>query len=189
MGEDGERPQAPLSANRYQLIRELAHRERRRERKDVTWSATGIAHEAFLRHDGRPPGETTRDFKRAYVQTIRRVLVDRARFRTRQKRGGGVEHVPLTAAVAERMPDYRVEGPPPEELLDLDDALQTLEEHHPRAAQIVELRYFLGHSIREAAETLGISPATAKKDWQVARSLLYALLREPQRLMTRDRGG
>jgi RNA polymerase sigma factor (TIGR02999 family) len=100
------------------------------------------------------------------AQAMRRVLIDHARARGSQKRGGGVDHATLDAEVVPvRMPD--------DQMLALDEALGRLEQRNPRYGRIVECRFFAGMSIEETATVLSISPATVKRDWLVARAWLH----------------
>jgi RNA polymerase sigma factor (TIGR02999 family) len=102
---------------------------------------------------------------------MRRILIDHARSHTREKRGGEQKKVSLDEAFvfSEQQAD---------ELLAVDDSLNRLEKIDPRQARVVELRFFGGLSVEEAAEVLGVSPKTVKRDWSVAKAWLYADLKE-----------
>lgn len=154
-------------AHVYDRVREMARRELQRERGDHTLTPTALANEAFLRLDGleRIDWRGRAHFLGACAQTMRRVLVDHARSRQRIKRGSGARPVTLENLLIAA--DDR-----PDDLLALDDALARLEVRNPRQARIVECRYFAGMEIEETAEALGISPATVKRDWTVARAWL-----------------
>jgi RNA polymerase sigma factor (TIGR02999 family) len=103
---------------------------------------------------------------------MRQILVDAARTKAAAKRGGGLGRVALEQAVSLAAP----EGAAADDLLALDEALEALAAEDPRKARLVELRYFAGLSVEEAATALGISEATAKRDWVYARSWLFGRL-------------
>jgi RNA polymerase sigma factor (TIGR02999 family) len=153
----------------YGELHELAARYMHRERVGHTLQTTALDHEVYIRLCG---GEAIEWHDRAHffavaAQQVRRVLVDYARGVHAEKRGGGAVRVSLADADAGEMDrDLR--------LVALDQALQRLEEMDPRAAKVVELRYFGGLSEREAAETLGVSTATLKRDWEFARTWLVS---------------
>jgi RNA polymerase sigma factor (TIGR02999 family) len=155
----------------YGELHELAARYMHRERVGHTLQTTALVHEVYIRLCG---GEAIEWQDRAHffavaAQQVRRVLVDYARGVHAEKRGGGALRVSLADADAGEMDrDLR--------LVALDQALQRLEEMDPRAAKVVELRYFGGLSEREAAETLGVSTATLKRDWEFARTWLVSQL-------------
>lgn len=151
----------------YENLRSLARRELARERPDHTLNATALVHEAYLRlvQLDRITWEGRAHFFGAAAQAMRRILISYARMKKADKRGAGAEHVPLDDVVAAARQR-------PEELLALDEALERLAEIDERRARIVECRYFAGMSIEETAETLGISPATVKRDWLLARAWL-----------------
>ena len=167
MGDAGASEE--LAAVLYAELRELAQREMARERRDHTLQATALVHEAYLRLFGdENTGFADREsFFAAAANAIRRVLVDHARKRAREKRGGGVVRVPLDGLdVAEPLAD--------EELLALDDALARLKEFDPTKARIVELRFFAGLSIEELVKALGASESTIRREWRMARAWLRA---------------
>lgn len=158
----------------YDELRSLAARHLSGERPGHTLQTTSLVHEAYL----RLAGQQHADWKnRAYffgaVATImRRILVDHARRRVRDKRGGGALVVPLDQAAEPA-------GPAPDGAVDveaLDDALDRLAVFNARLARIVELRYFSGMTVDEVAEAMNLSPGTVKRDWTVARAWLYAEL-------------
>lgn len=155
----------------YDELRALAAAALRHERADHTWQPTELVHEAFLRLlGGQPVAWTGRaHFFGIAARVMRRLLVDHARERARVRRDGGVR-VTLDddldsdggADVAARTLD----------LFALDDALQRLAAIDARPVQVVELRYFGGLSLEEAAAVLGVSLATVKRDWTFARAFL-----------------
>ncbi|MDB4877054.1 MAG: polymerase sigma factor [Gemmatimonadetes bacterium] len=153
----------------YAELRRQARRALRREGEGHTLQATALVHEAWLRLDGQHDArwESRTQFLAVAAQTMRRVLVDHARARRALKRGGGGAQVTLgdaehAAAAAHDEVD----------VLALDEALARLAILDPRKARLVELRYFAGLSIPEAAATLGISLATVGREWAVARMWL-----------------
>lgn len=151
----------------YDELKALAGRYLRGESK-VTLHPTSLVHEAYLRLSGqrRLAWNDRAHFFRLAAQTMRRVLVDHCRERQAQKRGGSDVRITLvdSAAVA----------PPIEvDLLALESALARLEGLDPQQARIVELRFFAGMTVEESAEVLGISPATIKRDWAMAKAWLF----------------
>ncbi|HSG48816.1 MAG TPA: sigma-70 family RNA polymerase sigma factor [Longimicrobiales bacterium] len=151
----------------YEELRELARREMRRERDGHTLGATAVVHEAYLRlaELDQISWEGRAHFFGAAAMAMRRVLISYARARNAQKRGSGAVPVPIddvVLAARER----------PQELLALDEALSRLEEVNPRQARVVECRFFAGMNIDETAEALGISNATVRRDWALARAWL-----------------
>src|SRR4051812_22103399 len=135
----------------YAELRRQARRALRRESDGHTLQATALVHEAWLRLDGQHHAqwESRTQFLAVAAQMMRRVLVDHARTRSARKRGGGGIHVSLGDATHAVADDDQLD------LLALDDALQRLALMDPRKARLVELRYFAGMSIPEAAEVLG----------------------------------
>ena len=152
----------------YDELRRQARRALRCEGEGHTLQATALVHEAWLRldaqHDAR--WESRSQFLAVAAQTMRRVLVDHARARLAIKRGGGEVQITLGDANA------GFDSPDALDVLALDDALARLGIMDPRKARLVELRYFAGLSIPEAAATLGISQATVIREWAVARMWL-----------------
>lgn len=151
----------------YEELRELARREMRREREGHTLGATAVVHEAYLRlaELDRITWEGRAHFFGAAAMAMRRVLISYARSRNAQKRGAGAVPVPIedvVLAARER----------PEEILALDEALTRLEEVNSRQARVVECRFFAGMNIDETAAALGISNATVRRDWALARAWL-----------------
>jgi RNA polymerase sigma factor (TIGR02999 family) len=156
----------------YDELRRLARRCLARERPDHTLQSTALVHEAYLRlvgHSAAHPDDRVHFFALA-AHVMRRVLVDHARMRSANKRGGKCLTLTLNEAVA--LPKQ-----PELDLMALDSALQELSRIDPQQAQIVELRFFAGLSIEETAHALGISPATVKRSWAMARAWLYREMR------------
>jgi len=155
----------------YRELKRMASRQLAREAPGHTFQTTALVHEAYLRLvDATRVDERGRAyFYAAAAQAMRRVLVDHARRRRAQKRGGGQVAESLTP---EQTPVDAFAG----ELLDLHDALERLAERSPRQARVVECRYFGGMSIPETARALEVSPRTVKYDWAMARAWLFRAL-------------
>src|SRR5918996_5597981 len=163
--EDGPDGMLPIV---YGELRRLAASYLSRERPGHTLQPTALVHEAYVRLlDQRQVDWTNRaQFVGLAAVMMRRILVNHARDRVADKRGGGAEHVPLTVA-GEPM------GAPEVNLLDLHDALDRLAEVDQRKGQIVELKFFGGLTMDEIAETLRVSRATVEREWKFARAWLY----------------
>lgn len=153
----------------YDELRRIARRHLARERKDHTLQSTALVHEAYLRLIGGSGSEyqNRQHFFAVAAQVIRRVLVDHARAVNAAKRGGGAQKI-----VLEDQPEASAPAENVAEVLALHEALERLAAFDPQQARIVELRYFAGLSIEETAEVIGISPATVKRDWVMARAWL-----------------
>ena len=152
----------------YEELRRQARRALRREGEGHTLQATALVHEAWLRLDGQHDArwESRTQFLAVSAQMMRRVLVDHARTRRALKRGGSDVQVSLSDVANAAASVDSVD------VLALDDALARLAIMDPRKARLVELRYFAGMSIPEAAEAMGISLATVGREWAVARMWL-----------------
>ena len=161
----------------YDEMRRIAHAQRVPHRAHDTLNTTALVHEAYVKLvDGdRLPFDGRGHFFAAAARAMRQVLVDDARARTRVKRGGSdaamsLDDVPEPAAAAR-----------PDAILALDEALERFAAFDPRAARIVECRYFAGLSVDETAEALGLSTATVKRDWAAARAWLHRALADAGR--------
>jgi RNA polymerase sigma factor (TIGR02999 family) len=157
----------------YDELRKLAAARLAREKPGQTFQPTALVHEAYLRLVD-PAGGRTWDsrghFFAAAAEAMRRILIENARRKRRQKRGGALRRVQLD-------PSQHSYVSPAEDLLDLNDALDALAVEHPQAAQFVKLRYFAGLSIEEAAEMVGLSRSAACAHWAYARAWLHRRLR------------
>ena len=148
-------------------LRRLAGRYLQHEAAGHTLQPTALVNEAFLRLLSGEPGPWTRGrFYAVAAVAMRRILINHARDKRRLKRGGGGLRIPLELAESDPEVDEAVD------VVALDEALTRLARNDPRKARLVELRFFAGLSLEEACDTLGISPATAKRDWSFARAWL-----------------
>jgi RNA polymerase sigma factor (TIGR02999 family) len=152
----------------YTQLHRLAARYMRRERPDHTLQPTALVNEAYLRLVSQKVAswKDRAHFFGIAARLMRQILVDHARVRREEKRGGKAEKLPLDQALEFSPARSR-------ELTELDDALKSLERVDPQQARVVELRFFGGLTVEETAEELGISPRTVKRDWGVARAWLH----------------
>ena len=158
----------------YDELRKLAAQRLAQEKPGQTLQATALVHEAYLRlvDVAKVQHWNSRGhFFAAAAEAMRRILIDNARRKRRSKHGGDRQRIDLDEALAV--------GCPREDLLALDEALTGLAVQEPLKAEVVKLRYFAGLSLEEVAAFLGISAATAKRYWTVARAWLFAALSEP----------
>lgn len=155
----------------YAELRDMAHGYLLHERRGHTLSTTALVHEAYLKlvDATRAPVDGRSYFFGAAARAMRQILVDHARHRMRQKRGGGQRQVTLEEQ--HLLADHFAA-----EVLDLDEALHRLSELEPRAARVVECRFFGGLSVEETAGVLGVSTRTIKRDWIMAKAWLYRAL-------------
>ena len=151
----------------YGEVRMLASHLLRRERRDHTLQPTALVHEAYLRilKGEEIPGQNRRQLLGFLAKAMRNILVDHARRRSSQKRGGDRERVDLN--------DNAIDLSKDAELVALDDALQELQAIDDRKSRVVELRYFGGFSVDETAEILDVSNPTVKRDWRIAKAWLF----------------
>ena len=155
----------------YDELRKLAAARMAAELPGHTLDATGLVHEAYLRLVGDQRFDGRGHFFAAAAEAMRRVLVDRARDKARQKRGGGLRQIDLTD-IPGRADNY------PDLLLSLDEALERLAAEDPAAAGVAKLHLFAGLSVDEAAAALAVSRATAYRNWTYARAWLQDALDE-----------
>jgi RNA polymerase sigma factor (TIGR02999 family) len=173
---DRQPPAAHDVAERvYHELRRVAAAYMRRERPGQTLQPTALVHEVYLRLAGAgTPWKDERHFVGIAARSMRQILVERARARGAQKRWAGLDRVSLNESL--------VQGAAEDAMLPaLDEALDRLEKIDPEQAKIIELRYFAGLGIEEAAAALGMSPATLKRRWSLARAWLFRELSEPGR--------
>ncbi len=169
-GKDARARLAPLI---YDELRSMARVQLARENPGHTLNTTALAHEAYLKLAGA--SDVSRRgrsyFFGAVARNMRQILIDHARKRRRDKRGGDRQRVTLDT--------MRNAAAVVDDLVELDEALEKLAAVAPRQAQVVEYRYFGGMSIEETAELVGVSPRTVKNDWAFARTWLYRSLKGP----------
>ena len=161
----------------YDELRQLAAQKLAQEKAGQTRQATALVHEAYVRLVGSGEEAASREqrwdsrghFFASAAETMRRILIDRAREKRSEKRGGGRQKLDIDAVdVATRAT--------PDQLLAIDDALAKLARDDPEAARLVELRYFGGLTVEEAGKALGMSTATAYRHWKYARAWLHGEL-------------
>ena len=151
----------------YDELRRVAAAYMRRERPGQTIQATALVHEAYLRlAQAGTPWNDQKHFIGIAARSMRQILVERARARGAQKRWGGMNRVAITDSL-------QLASDPETMLPALDEAITRLEQVDAEQARIVELRYFAGMSVEEAADVMGISPATLKRRWALARAWLF----------------
>ncbi len=160
-----------LTPHVYRKLRRIAGHHMRNERAGQTLQATALVHEAYLEliDITNVDWQHRAHFFAVSAQVMRRILLDQARRRRTAKRGGNAERVNL-----DELPD--IGGGRARELIALDGALNALAAIDPRKARVIELRFFGGLSVQEAAEVLAVSPDTVMRDWKFARSWLQAEL-------------
>ena len=153
----------------YDELRRLAGAQVARETAGHSLDATALVHEAYLRLAGEAGFANRRHFFFAAARAMRQILVENARAKGRVKRGGGLrrEHPELDELAADA---------PGEDLLALHDALERFAARDPAKARLVELRFFAGLTLEQAAECLDISPSSADRAWRYARAWLYAVM-------------
>jgi RNA polymerase sigma factor (TIGR02999 family) len=156
----------------YDELRKLAAAKLGQEKPGQTLEATALVHEAYVRLvdvDKAQQWDSRGHFFAAAAEAMRRILVDRAREKGREKRGGKLQKVNIDAIDV-------VTSATPDQLLAIDEALARLADDDPEAAGLVKLRYFAGMTIDEAGKAIGISTATAYRHWNYARAWLYGEL-------------
>ena len=155
----------------YAELRRIAGAQMNRQAAAGTLQPTALVHEAYIRLI-KSPGVTWSNrahFFGAAAEAMRQILIERARARGAVKRGGGRTRQALESI------DLAIDAPP-EELLDLDEALQRLEEVHAQTALMVKLRFYAGLSLNEIADVMDVSPSTVDRYWAFARAWLYNCL-------------
>jgi RNA polymerase sigma factor (TIGR02999 family) len=158
----------------YDELRQLAAHKLAQEKPGQTLQATALVHEAYLRLVGMQKTQrwdSRGHFFAAAAEAMRRILLNRARDRHRLKRGGDRRRIALDQV------EIALDGSD-EQLIALDEALAQLAAEDASAAQLVNLRFFAGLSLKDAAASLGLAPRTAERQWAYARAWLYARLRQ-----------
>jgi RNA polymerase sigma factor (TIGR02999 family) len=162
-----------LFAVAYDNLKRLARARLRGGGRNTELDTTALVHEAYLRFVGS--GELRAEDRRAFFayasRVMRSVIVDSARERLAERRGGGVAHLTLTTQIADGISSDE------ESILRVHEALTVLEAADPRLAQVVEMRYFGGYTEQEIAEALDVSDRTVRRDWEKARLLLEVALK------------
>lgn len=162
-------PAADLLPLVYDELRRLASARLADEPRGHTLDATALVHEAFLRLRSAPGFESKGHFLRTAARAMRRVLVDHARRKRADRRGGAGRRYELSEG-------DRVATADPDTVLAIDEALEQLAADDPSSAELARLRLFAGLTVDEAADALGVSRATAYRDWAYARAYLSAAL-------------
>lgn len=160
----------------YEELRVLARHKIRGQAPQNTLDSVALVNEAYLKLVGTPNivSKSKGQFFALASSAMRSILVDRARYRMRDRRGGGEKPIPLENATVLYKDDN------PEELLDLDDALTRLQEINEEAARVVECRFFGGLTLREVSEALDIPFIRVRRRWESARAWLFNQLRPPE---------
>jgi RNA polymerase sigma factor (TIGR02999 family) len=164
----------------YEELRELAHRYMRRERQNHTLQATAVVHEAYVRLIGMEvPWQNRTHFYAVAARLMRRILVDHAKSRHREKRGGPVTMVSVD--VYQEDTNNLVGSTAGQiDVLEIDEALERLAEQDERLANAVELHYFGGLTYQETAKALGVSEATVHRDLRLAKAWILNQIRAPK---------
>ncbi len=154
----------------YQELRQLANKQLRYERAGHTINTTALVHEAYLKLINHPPKgdwDGRRHFFGIAARAMRQILVNYAKKKNRQKRGG--KQTPESFEEGIYISEEKAE-----QLINLDEALTRLEKMNERQGKVVECRYFAGYNVEETANIIGVSPATVKRDWTSAKAWLYS---------------
>jgi RNA polymerase sigma factor (TIGR02999 family) len=167
---EGLRPpqdESPLVEAVYDQLRRIARRQLSHESPNHSLQPTELVHEVYLKLQDSPLLAVGRaQFLFAAAVAMRRILIDHARTRGRQKRGGGWQRVATDVLQFAREADS-------DDVLALDEAICRLEKEQPETAAVVKLRFFAGLTVEETAEAMGLSPRTVKREWQFARAWLF----------------
>jgi RNA polymerase sigma factor (TIGR02999 family) len=162
----------------YDQLRTIARERMAHERGGHTLQATALVHEAYLRlmaGDDQREGQATwvdrGHFYRAAAEAMRRILIDHARHRGREKRGGSLQRLPINVCDLATSDNAT-------EILALDDAITRLQADDEAAADIVRLRFFAGLTVEQTAAALGLSERTIKREWSYARAKLFHMLEQ-----------
>jgi len=155
----------------YRSLRDLAERQMRHERSAHTLQATALVHEAYMRlvGDKEIGWESRAHFYAAAAESMRRILIEHARRVGAKKRGGGLKRE--IASVADLASDEAITH-----AVDVDEAIESLRKDDPRAASVVQLRFYAGLSIDETASALDMSPSSVDREWRFARAWLLRYL-------------
>lgn len=184
LGDAASSARGRLYESIHEELRRRARQQRKRWNGEPTLQTTALAHEAYLKLVAaeEQSWETRSHFLAVAAKAMRHILIDRARRKTAQKRGGEKPPLSLEELRETLGREVAMSEEDAEAFVLLEDALSRLEQAHPRAARGVECRFFSGMTIEETAEALGVSTATVSRDWKQAKTWLY-------REMKRIRGG
>ncbi|MEM1127209.1 MAG: ECF-type sigma factor [Bacteroidota bacterium] len=173
-----ERAQAQLWDVIYEKMRAIAHNKLYHERRDHTMSTTALVHESYLKLAGGKEivWESRTHFYCVAAMAMAQILVDYARKRRAQRRGGGVPNLPLGDRLGNLL---HLSESKMDEIIAVRDSLEWLGRINPRLRKVVELRYFAGLPDKEIGEMLGIKPRTVQRDWKKARALLHSEIYGP----------
>jgi len=162
-----------LFTGAYEELRRLAHSRLRDGGRNIVLDTTSLVHESYLRFVkvGKLGIEDRRGFFRYASRVMRSVIVDSARERLAERRGGGLSPLTLTTQLVENLANGE------QTILRVHEALEVLAQAGARLAQVAEMRYFGGYSEREIAEALGLTERTVQRDWEKARGILRAALK------------
>jgi RNA polymerase sigma factor (TIGR02999 family) len=179
MSQDGAAAADQLLPLVYQELRKLAAYNMEREAPGNTLQPTALVHEAWLRLTSAPGNrwENRAHFFGAAAEAMRRILIEKVRRKRALRHGGALERLDIDA----------IEIPAPakeDELLAVNEVLEKFTRVHPEKAELVKLRYFVGVTLEEAAQVLGVSVPTAKRQWTYARAWLYREIRAQDRTGT-----
>lgn len=158
-----------LPARVYRQLKQMAHRELRREHADRTLCTTALVHEAWMKIGVDGHWKDRKQFYRHAATSMRHILVDEARKRLAGKRGAGARHVTLVTADA-------TVADAAQDILGVDAALQELRQLHCELAEVVELRFFAGLSVQETAAVLEVTERTVVRRWRTARAMIHRSL-------------
>jgi RNA polymerase sigma factor (TIGR02999 family) len=184
IGQGDAKAKAALMPLVYQELIAIARRRMAHERADHTLQPTALVHEAYLRlvgPDGGVAWNSRGHFYAAAAEAMRRILVDQARQKKSQKRGGEHHRVDFAA-------DLIATDARPERILALEEALHAFEQQFPQKAELVKLRFFAGLTIEQAAEAVGISTTTADRYWAYARAWLKSEMDEGESASAQNEG-
>lgn len=175
LSQEGREDSEDLLERVYTELRQRAHYQRRRWKGEPSLRTTALAHEAYLKliAPEERSWETRSHFLAVAATAMRQILVDRARRKRAQKRGGDAPVLSLEALRARLGSEQAAVDVEAEAFIVLNEALNRLERKHPRAARGVECRFFAGMTIEETAEALDVSPATVNRDWKHSKGWLY----------------
>lgn len=174
LGTDGVEISADLVDRVYRELKQLASYQLRYERQDHTLQPTALVNEAYIRLQGLEKWSGRAHFLRVASKVMRQILVDYARLRNAKKRGGENLIMQMRDGLPEPM---AYNGRSADDVIAVDQALSQLARQDPRAAAIVELRFFGGLGEKDVCEILAIAPRTARRDWEAARTILYGQLK------------